>query len=262
MVSNWTKTPNEILEAMPDMNEAELKLTAVLIRLTYGYHKESVKMTYDDMMKAANLSRGGVSNAIDDIGKRGFFRRGNKSTWYVNSLLSRLNDTEEEVYSVDQNSLPSELKSIDESLPSRPNKPIYKESNSKESKKENNIYDPMLEAIQPIRTALNAIIQRQSDAPGFDDSLFIESSEILFGRDATPADVQAFGEWWTTNGWHDDTPVLKNVINNWGDFKAGRCLKKKPSPNGHLNGNGQPKETAEERYARLFPDDVKDVIKR
>ena len=120
-----------------------------------------------------------------------------------------------------------------------------------------NIYDPMLEIIQPIRTALNAIIKRQADKPEYDAAAFIEASEILYGRDATPEQVKLFGDWWKGNGWHNDPPVLKNVVNNWADFLAGRDLKKKPSANGH-----QPhKETGAERYARLFGGE-EDIIRR
>lgn len=107
------------------------------------------------------------------------------------------------------------------------------------NQKERYIYDPLLEAIQPIRTALNGIIKRETDKPGFDADKFIDASEVLYGRDATPDQVTAFGGWWKSNGWHDDTPVLKNVINNWADFLAGKNLKN-PSSNGnghHLNGS-------------------------
>ena len=113
------------------------------------------------------------------------------------------------------------------------------------------IYDPMLEKIQPLRTALNAIIKRQTDKAGFDEQLFIDASEILYGRDATPEQVAAFGEWWKLNGWHPDQPVIKNVIDNWGDFLAGKCLKKKQSPNGHKNGHV---ETAAQKVARILGD--------
>lgn len=92
----WTKTPNEILEAMPDMTEAELKLTAVLMRQTYGYHRNEVKMTYDDMMTKANInSRTTISDAIDRIERRGFFVRGRRSMWLINSPVNGLNQLDE-----------------------------------------------------------------------------------------------------------------------------------------------------------------------
>lgn len=147
---NYTRTPNEILACAPDMNEAELKLTLVLVRQTYGFHVESVKMTYDDMCKAANLSRTSVSRAINDIEKRGFFRRGRKSMWFVNSPNSGLNEvakvedspqsvpksTNDTVQIVDQNSPESGLNEVDESTEFGLS-PLNKERKEKEKKEKN-----------------------------------------------------------------------------------------------------------------------------
>ncbi len=148
---HFTKTPNEILEAMALMGEAESRLTAVLVRLTYGYHKQEVKLTYNAMQEATGLSRGGVSNATNAVIERGFFRRGNKSMWFADSLLSRpksTSETDEIVYSVDQNSLLNRLKSIDYSLPSRLKQSSLKEIEEKEKNKDNNNRDESVPVIQ------------------------------------------------------------------------------------------------------------------
>lgn len=86
------------------------------------------------------------------------------------------------------------------------------------------MYDPLLEKIQPLRTALSSVV-RETDMPGFDEKKYIDTAEFLFGNDIEPAEVIAFGDWWKDNGWHQSKPVLKNVINNWADFKAGACLR-------------------------------------
>lgn len=101
------------------------------------------------------------------------------------------------------------------------------------------IDERLLEILQPLRTALSVVV-KETDMPGFDEGKYIDVAEILNGRDATPDDIKAFGKWWTKNGWHDDTPVLKNVVDNWGDFKSGRCLKKKLSVNGNTNNTNPP----------------------
>jgi hypothetical protein len=164
-VGGWTKTPNEILEAMPGMSEAELKLTAVLVRLTYGYHAEEVKLRYEDMRDAARLSQGGVANAVEAVTRRGFFRRGNKSMWYVNSLPSRLNHEEEIVQPVDQNSLPSRLSYIDNSLPSR----LPSIDKEKESKKR---------------------IKKEKDAPAIPNAFWVIPPKIN-----TPEFVTVWADW-------------------------------------------------------------------
>lgn len=220
----WTKTPNVILEAMPEMGQAELKLTVVLVRMTYGYHEDSVRLTYDDMVEAANLSRGGLSNAISAIEKRGFFRRGNKSMWYVNSLPGELN-------SIDQ-SLPSRLNStkqtgeivnpVDQnSLPSRPN-------NTSNKKEENNIYippDPL-----PVATMKTAI-SRAVKTPMWEktEQEYHDAAMMLIGWDATHESITEFGEWWKVNGWHAGLPELSTMLKEYRNYLAG--VK-------HLNGNG------------------------
>jgi hypothetical protein len=130
----WTKLPNEILEVMPDMSKAELKLTMLLVSQTYGHleagrHRTEARMTYDDMHEMTNLARGSISKAIDLVEKRGFFWRGRRSTWYAainlnQSLKSELNNANESVQEIDQNSSESRLSQVDDSLKNEP--PIYK----------------------------------------------------------------------------------------------------------------------------------------
>lgn len=120
-MGNYTKSPNEIYAAMPDMSEAELRVTMALVRLTYGYHREDCKATFDTLQEMTGMSRQGVADGAKAVKERGFFRPGEKrSMWETvcsvdqNSLPSRPNDEPEQsttltnsVYLVDQNSLPS-----------------------------------------------------------------------------------------------------------------------------------------------------------
>jgi hypothetical protein len=55
------------------------------------YHKEDVRMTWDDMCNDTGLSRPAVGRAIDAIENRGFFKRGRRSMWSVNSNKLLLN---------------------------------------------------------------------------------------------------------------------------------------------------------------------------
>lgn len=134
MQPGYTQVPNEILEAMPDMGEAESKLTAVLIRLTYGYHRQEVKLKWDEMETLAKISRGGLSIAMKAVEKRGFFRRGRLSMWYVNSSEFELNKVQEldnssnSELNEDENSSNSELDKSSNSEPFH----SYKENSRKE----------------------------------------------------------------------------------------------------------------------------------
>jgi hypothetical protein len=233
-MQNWTKTPNVRLEAMPGMGEAELKLTAVLVRQTYGYHRDGITMTYDTMQKETGLSRGGVSNAITAVSKRGFFTRGNKSMWYINSLPNRLNDTEETeeiVYPVDQNSLPDRLKSIDQSLPSRLNQSGIKE---KELKK---IYiEPDTDPIAALKTAI-ACVAREP-LWGKTEEAYGEFAYMLHGWEQTPEQVKGFAKWWAINKPPEyvGKPALTSVINRYQDYMSGITANKSNGNLGALTG--------------------------
>lgn len=98
---NYTKTPNVILEAMPSMTHVEAKLTAVLIRHTFGWHTPECKLTWDEMVALAGLSKGSIAKAMDEVERRGFFMRGRKSVWRVNSSFYELFTVQEMNFSTD-----------------------------------------------------------------------------------------------------------------------------------------------------------------
>jgi hypothetical protein len=244
MSSNWTKTPNEILEAMPLMTEAELKLTAVLVRMTYGYHKSKVRMTYEDMEQAAGISRGSVYNAIERIENRGFFRRGRRSYWMINSTKSEpfeVGNSSESEPKDKPKSTKSELRKSTKSEPLQYNK----EKEDKEI-----IYIPTdTDPVSKMKTAVSAISKETLWVKT--ESLFTEAAYELIGRDAEPEQVAAFGEWWKVSGWHNGKPALQNILDHWQDFKTGRSLKRGDDNNGRSPSRPIP-EPAETRRGGLY----------
>lgn len=148
---NFTRTPNPILDQLPEMDKSELKLTMLLVRLTFGYsengrHREEVKLTFDDMCQALNVARGTINRAVQLVEDRGFFRRGRRSTWVLdkkfslNSAPNKLDDSAETrlktgaeiVQKLDQNSLETELNQLDDSAEIRP----FQSNKEKEKKVE------------------------------------------------------------------------------------------------------------------------------
>lgn len=104
---NYTQTPNVFFDAlMQGMNEAELKVTLVIIRETFGWHRQSVPLTLDDLVDKTGLSRQGVLNGVSDGQKRGTLERHKDGKSFAYSLT---------VYEVDQST-----KLTDNSLRSRP----------------------------------------------------------------------------------------------------------------------------------------------
>lgn len=74
---NYTQTPNDFFTMIPDMSEAELRVTLVVIRETFGYHCQDFKMGVAKLAKAAGLSRQGALDGAEAAEKRGTFRRSN-----------------------------------------------------------------------------------------------------------------------------------------------------------------------------------------
>lgn len=72
-----TQTPNNFFDMIPDMTEAELRVTLVMIRNTFGWHRNDFKMGVSKLAKAAGLSRQGALDGAAAAEDRGTFRRTN-----------------------------------------------------------------------------------------------------------------------------------------------------------------------------------------
>ena len=114
----------------------------------------------------------------------------------------------------------------------------------KQKEKETNIYikghrdtpvtnrdiKPVPDVMTPLIIALSSVV-KEVWAPGFNEETYEDAATALFGWDATREEIEAFGLWWEKCGWHTDRPALKNVINHWRDFKAGKNLRKPEKQN-------------------------------
>lgn len=74
---NYTQTPNDFFAMLPDMTEAELRVTLVMIRQTFGFHRDGFKMGVTKLADAAGLSRQGALDGAKAAEERGTFRRTN-----------------------------------------------------------------------------------------------------------------------------------------------------------------------------------------
>lgn len=88
---NHTQTPNKFFDMIPDMGEAELRVTLVMIRHTFGYHKENFKMSMQKLADASGMSRQGAINGALAAEERGIFKRANpesqkEAEWELNLL--------------------------------------------------------------------------------------------------------------------------------------------------------------------------------
>ena len=83
----WTQPPNMIYADFGQMETAELRCTLVLIRETYGYHRQATKLTYDDFLRLTTIkSKATIGAGLKAVARRGYFKRGGqRSQWLINS---------------------------------------------------------------------------------------------------------------------------------------------------------------------------------
>ncbi len=74
---NYTQTPNNFFDMLPDMEHSEVNVTLVMIRQTFGFHRDSFKMGLNKLAEAAGLSRNAAKDGAEAAEKRGTFRRVN-----------------------------------------------------------------------------------------------------------------------------------------------------------------------------------------
>ena len=73
----WTQVPNKFFEMIPEMESSEVRVTLIMIRETYGYHRESFKMGLGKLAEAAGLSRNAAKDGAEAAEARGTFKRSN-----------------------------------------------------------------------------------------------------------------------------------------------------------------------------------------
>ncbi len=98
----YTQTPNILFdELMPKMGDAELRVCLAIIRNTFGWQRQSHKMSLSYLGKATGLSRQGVLNGINAGIERGIIRRESSGQGFRYGLL--VNDVDHQlVNEVDQ----------------------------------------------------------------------------------------------------------------------------------------------------------------
>lgn len=72
---NYTQTPNIIFDLMPQMAEAELRVTLAICRQTFGFHRQADTLSISQLQKATGLSRQGAINGLQAGMERGTITR-------------------------------------------------------------------------------------------------------------------------------------------------------------------------------------------
>ena len=134
---NYTQVPNVFLDDMiSEMGEAELRVALVIMRETFGWHRESKQMSLSYLQQATGMSRPGVISGINSGIERGVFERTPNGSSYTYTLVIAPNDTE----SASKRSLPEVVNEVYQtskrSLPEVVNEVDYIQIKSKERSKE------------------------------------------------------------------------------------------------------------------------------
>jgi len=74
---NYTQVPNDFLKMLPEMESSEVRVTLVMMRQTFGFHRDGFKMGLDELAAAAGISRNAAKDGAEAAEKRGTFRRTN-----------------------------------------------------------------------------------------------------------------------------------------------------------------------------------------
>ncbi len=74
---NHTQVPNDFFDMIPDMSDAELRVTLIMIRETRGWHRDATKLGKQELADRSGLSFNGVTAGCDAAASRGTFRRTN-----------------------------------------------------------------------------------------------------------------------------------------------------------------------------------------
>lgn len=166
--STYTKTPNFIFEIMPQLSPAEFKVIMVVVRQTFGFHKERDAISLSQFMSMTSLSRQGVINAIASLIEKGFIVKhtiGNTFKYSVNIV----NSVDQSTQLTSQLSLPELVNSVDylvNSVDHLDPKLVNSVDLQKKGSKENNTKEKKIVAStsQPSKSDLNEKAM-QAEAP-------------------------------------------------------------------------------------------------
>jgi len=74
-MGGWTRTPNFILDAIPDMSAAEVQIVMAVLRQTIGWQREEISLTVSEFETMTNMARASVVAGIKDALERGTIKR-------------------------------------------------------------------------------------------------------------------------------------------------------------------------------------------
>lgn len=220
---NHTQVPNDFFDMIPDMSEAELRVTLIMIRETRGWHRDAAKIGKQELADRSGLSFNGVTAGCDAAGKRGTFRRTNsgaktRAEW-------ELVEYEEPSTSEGQDPQP-----VRESPSASEGQVRVKERVKKIKSSGNKPGTPKANDF-PANVLYREVTEKYPKKANWYDVLkYVNDIEKRLGRPPVKDDLLPYYAAWCSNGWNEWSI-------NWLEYAAkgelpryGKTVQKEPEP--------------------------------
>lgn len=90
---NYTQVPNDYFDLIMEMTEAEIKILSVLIRSTFGYHRDEIQVSVRELATATKMSTSSVWIGAEKLEDRGLIERSVSKSNTVTNWRVVISDT-------------------------------------------------------------------------------------------------------------------------------------------------------------------------
>jgi len=191
---NHTQVPNDFFDMMPEMSEAELRVTLIMIRETRGWHRDAAKIGKQEMADRSGLSFNGVTAGCEGAEQRGTFRRTNPNT----KTKAEWELVESDTPSTSEGVNPQPVRES----PSTSEGQVRVKENINKKEKKNKAATPRAEPPQQVKL-YREVTKKYPPSPNYDDVISkIDLIQKRLGRAVVEDDLRPFYKAWTGNGWN------------------------------------------------------------
>lgn len=206
---NYTQVPNDYFDLVMEMTEAEIKIISVLIRYTFGYHRDEIKMSVRELANATQMSTSSVWIGAEKLEARGLIERSvsNNNTATIWTVV--ISDTKLYRQIVKTVSNDSDKKPV---LPLKKEKKEIKEPATRPL----DILDAILHYEKPAMTIRQAVTDYFKMNVNWDTKTARQWMEWAMGMQITSDQIKGAAEVWRTDkrfNW--SAPTLQKIFEQW-----------------------------------------------
>jgi len=211
----YTMTPNDFFdEHLPDMSDAEVRVMCIMLRETFGYHRDSKRMSIRKLAKASGLSAKGAWNGAEAAIERGLLKKqldGGITIWTVviedNSVVQGLTPVKRGTTPVKRGITPSIKENVKETIERKKN------GADKESRQRDALFDAICEICSVDPATAGASIGT------------VKKALLKADPPYTPDEVKEFGRHWWADDWRNkrgEPPSIWKLKEQIGIVRNGR----------------------------------------